>query len=53
MNWLNFITKLCSLLYLFSKMCFVFYTLTFDDFMTFEYLSICCLLDMQNKLAEM
>ena len=38
MNWPNFITKLCLLPKLFSKMCFVFRTWAFDDVMTFEYL---------------
>ena len=37
-NWPNFITRLCLLPKLFSKMCFVFDSWAFDDTMTFEYL---------------
>ena len=37
-NWPNFITRLCLLPKLFSKMCFVFHAGAFDDVMTFEYL---------------
>ena len=37
-NWPNFITRLCLLFKLISKMCFVFYALAFDDVMSFEYL---------------
>ena len=37
-NWPNFITRVCKLSNLFSKICFVFHTQAFDDVMTFEYL---------------
>ena len=37
-TWPNFITRLCLLPKLFSKMCFMFHAWAFDDFMTFEYL---------------
>ena len=35
-NWPNFIARLCLLLKLFSKMCFVFHAWAFDDVTTFE-----------------
>ena len=38
MNWPKFIAKLCLLLKLFSKMCFVFHAKAIDDVMTCEYL---------------
>ena len=37
-NQPNFITRLCLLPKLFSKLCFVFHAQAFDDVMTFEYL---------------
>ena len=37
-HWPNFIARLCLLPKLFSKMCFMFHALAFDDAMTFEYL---------------
>ena len=37
-NWANFITRLCLLPKLFSKLCFVFHVWAFDDVMTFGYL---------------
>ena len=37
-NWPNFITRLCLVPKLFSKMYFVFHAQTFDDIMKFEYL---------------
>ena len=38
MNLPNFITRLCLLSKLFSKMCFVFNAKAFDDVMTLKYL---------------
>ena len=38
MNQPSFITRLCLLAKLFSKMCFVFHAQALDDVMTFEYL---------------
>ena len=39
-NWPNFNNRLCLLSKLFSKMCFVFHALAFDDVMTFKYSKI-------------
>ena len=37
-RWPNFITRLCLLPKVFSKMCFLFHAEAFDDVLTFEYL---------------
>ena len=49
--WPNFITRLCLLPKLFSKMCFVFHAWAFNDVMPFEYLKSQNLIISRTKRA--